>query len=1125
MNLKYLTTQPPERFLAPGGIAEDVLLNTYPMQFLLLQEPSMYDLRAAIVEYATLRMDDVWNELMVPGKSGSGKVIRALATDEFRFYNVSHDLMRAHIGGAHLRPALKRIRGLSLDEQREFVAPLKPRSIVDLIAMIPDRSYDMTGFKYLSKAAEASESAKVFFERILQQLFEGIGKGSYTLGTADMGFHQARILEFLALSVRKGWLLFPFAAMGGCDKNVQALQHRDCARRYLNPVYAPVEADEICASTVSVLDTNTTGRFARSYIKNIFLCSTYRSVAQSSTALFERCIELADNKQQDAHRQKGFARKGYNVLLKLHAARHPHVPQQAQMYVKQNRRTIDEFASFEEIIKGKPHLKNWALRCSEYIKSLKLKAQSIVQTRKSFEDLLEFLAKHPAPPYRPELTNRSLINDSQETSYCLRNYLGGLYGPAPCNSKLSDVGAFFEFMQDRLRVEHDDATSEPPWFVNPVDIRFDKFAQKYRAGTNRKAIAADIMEEMRKILVEDDYAWPKQIESDWAHLVNADTNELENVWCPSAALCLYTLLSLPLRSVQARLLDSGEGDAEIFDFSTGRMIANPRQLPVDGKVEGSRREGFVQVMPSGLPADPDLVGMWISVNKTSEEGYAIPWISEDLLTHLQYQRDWIFKYTRNPMMYGVDDAQGHRDTPEEIVANESKFYCLFRDPSASVKVSDSLPVSKQKLRKIWGYLCLEAQDRINARASDDFRRVKLTRDKLDSNGHPVSIYDLHTLRVSGITDLLDRGVPLNIVSEYVAGHATYIMTLWYDVPALGSVRRAMLEANRRVGAADGALPRFTEAEIGRMRPHLVGNPLAEGLFTGFDALIENAGLIQVRQAGICPGTRCEEGGLTDTGRAIPVPVGDRGPSCPQCRFFLTGPAFLLGQAIEGNQLILKIRNKVAALADQRRRIIESEDAGKSREAALLRDQSDLEERHLNNMLTEWWHRMQFYESSIQKLDAYRASQVNSDGSAHEIALVRGQGTDGLRFGFGKATELELKHFMSTCTELLPNLVSESLGAHQDIELAVGRFLAINDQDELTTMFFKLDDEQRLTAANLMVELVNRASRSPIQSAELLSGRIELKALPSLETDFSKLLNGIAAGVKLENKVKELADVE
>lgn len=100
-----------------------------------------------------------------------------------------------------------------------------------------------------------------------------------------------------------------------------------------------------------------------------------------------------------------------------------------------------------------------------------------------------------------------------------------------------------------------------------------------------------------------------------------------------------------------------------------------------------------------------------------------------------------------------------------------------------------------------------------------------------------------------------------------------------------------------------------------------------------------------------------EGGLTDNGRIAPVPVGDRGPSCPQCRFRLTGPAFLLGQCIEGNQLILKIRKKIQGLDKLRGSILEAEDAGNFAQADLLRGQADVEERQLNDMLTEWWHRM------------------------------------------------------------------------------------------------------------------------------------------------------------------------
>jgi hypothetical protein len=419
--------------------------------------------------------------------------------------------------------------------------------------------------------------------------------------------------------------------------------------------------------------------------------------------------------------------------------------------------------------------------------------------------------------------------------------------------------------------------------------------------------------------------------------------------------------------------------------------------------------------------------------------------------------------------------------------------------------------------RLWGRLSLEVQNRINARATSEAHRVRLVKPGTENDAYPAAIHDLHTLRVSGITDLLDRGVPLNIVSEYVAGHATYIMTLWYDAPAPGAVRRAMIQAHQRAGDSLGPLPRLLESEIEELKPFLLSNPDFQDGYTGFDALQANIGLIQVRHSGICPGTRCEEGGLSEQGRIEPVPVGDRGPSCPQCRFWLTGPAFLIGQVIEGNQLIMKIRSKVASLASSREKILNAEDAGDLGLADLMRGKNDVEERQLNNMLTEWWHRMRFYESSIGKLDAYRKVQNAKETTkrADSVVLFKHHDKEETHFGYGQATELELKHFLSTCAEILPNFTDEALSAHQDIELAVGKFLAINDERELSSMFFKLDDSQRLTAANLTVELMQRTMASPLDATALLEGKTQLKSFPKLQGDLHALLFGGAAQAMVE----------
>jgi hypothetical protein len=218
---------------------------------------------------------------------------------------------------------------------------------------------------------------------------------------------------------------------------------------------------------------------------------------------------------------------------------------------------------------------------------------------------------------------------------------------------------------------------------------------------------------------------------------------------------------------------------------------------------------------------------------------------------------------------------------------------------------------------------------------------------------------------------------------------------------------------------------------------------------------------------------------------------------------------LLGQCIEGNQLILKIRKKVQSLDSQRASILEVDDAEDFARADVLRAQADLEERQLNDMLTEWWHRMKLYEASVHKLDDYRSylASNNSNGGQHasQLMLVAAQPSDDLSFSFKRSTQLELEHFLSTCSELLPDYSMESRSTAIDLEMAVGKFLAINDQKDLVSLYFTLTDAQRLTAANLTVEMMLATAEDPSKAAELLEGKTPLSRLPDLEKGLSDML--------------------
>ena len=977
-----------------------------------------------------------------------------------------------------------------------------------LSTLISTKIEDTTGYAYLSAALAESQDAAQFFGGLVNGLFSNLADTNQRLGTPYQAKHQRRVLEFLGYAANKGWLLFPFVHHSSGLQEHYILSHARNMECIFNPAYWDPDVVSLVAKIDAIPVIKTTHVSMGKHLKNLILASSYRTLADASFSLFERCqaLFLAEDRPMIIQ-STGMARYTYNMLGKIYNSDvgamvvQPLEPPSAKQVL------LTEFVSFQYLRDLSPRWDEWASAAEGFLRQ---GVDTQGQLKKmAMQEFFSFLTGHPAPPARPSAAHRGFINDFTKSGDTFRNWLRQRQDLSPDsrNNRLNQVSQFFDYIAQLSSMA--EVAGRVTRFINPVDMRFDRFSVNYRAGTTRKAIASHVIEVMREILVENDYAWPrKMFKSDWAHLTNSATGAIEYVWVPSATLLLYTLLSVPLRGIQARMLDSGEGDAEIYDFQSGRMIPNLNQLPVKGRLNPRRQEGLFQVTPSGMLGVSDIVGLWISTNKTSDDGYLIPWVSTDLMAHLRYQREWILKYAPHPKTHCISEAQGHRNTPNEWKETERQYYCLFRDPAVARTVAQSLPVSKQKLYKLWGQLCSEAQKRLNAQ-SEQGNRITLVEPGTEKGKHPKARYDIHTLRVSGITDLLDRGVPLNIVSEYVAGHATYIMTLWYDKPSPGAIRNYLIKARDLAGDKAGPLPRFSQDELDELRPHLLSHPDYQDMYTGFDALDDNKGLVLIRQAGICPGGRCDEGGLDSSKRAAPVPHGDRGPSCPQCRFWLTGPAFLLGQVIEGNQLILKVRNKVQSLAALREHIMDAEDAGRVHQADLLRGQADIEERHLNDMLTEWWHRMQFYEGSVRKLDAYKAAQreqmgqVEGDSSQPLTLMSKATETD-IRYSFMNASELHLKHFLATCAEILPEFSAGDTGAKQDIELAVGRFLAINHESELTSLFFTLTEEQRLTAANLIVELLMNATSSA-ETQALLSGDVALNRIPGLQTDITRML--------------------
>lgn len=1092
MTHSFIALGNPEVFPAFIDSFPAVQLNPHKDKFLILYEPSTHEIREAIEEHAHARMEGRWEELNEALMSGA--LIAGFSIQEKRFTSLPHDAILNLLGTQTFSAAKRKLAAATLDEQRAWLAPLKPKSIELGLATFRDGVLDQTGYRYFNEVLRSSSSGFEFFKRIIDSTFERIAETDYRLGTPKVWAHQPRIFELLAIARRRNWLLFPFIAAESGMNFQYSLMHAANVKRYTDSAYSPPFLKRIIEMANGLVGSLPNFAYSSKYLIGLAMSTDIFDVAQISEPLLTRGLALVDNKKEDSHRQVQYCRTAYNATITLYNSLYHSVAPIDVLIKESSKPSLETFADFSEKQKTHPHLANWCERMSQYLRQKQGASQGLSDTRRHLWEILEFLSTLSKAPSRPEFTRRQDINNYTTEGSTFRNYIAKqLSSPETKNTRLYTFKNFLDFVRDSMIREHRGAPADRPWFENPIDILADTFKQNKRTGSTRKSIPAAIMELARQILIENDYAWPKTFTADWTVASDSVTGEMVNVWCPSAASCLYTLLTLPLRSVQARMADSGAGDSLIFDFKTKQMVPNPRVLPVDGRIDPKRKEGFLQILASGLSLDPDVVGLWIPINKSKDAGYPIPWVSDELLKQIEYQHNWNKRYLTSAKAWGVDDAQGYRNLPEgeEI----KKIFPIFPDAAGKRGQDPTLPIAKQKILKMWGRLCLEVETRMNNRATE--RIVTLARVGPQGKKNPVAIHDIHSLRVSGVTDLLERGVPIDIVQEYIVGHDTRYMTAsFYNRRTWESLRAVLDRANKSRGKADSPIAFLAEPELEAMRPHLISMVTDSAAYTGFDALEENQGLASIRIDGICPGTRCEEGGLNDNGDAIPVPHGDRGPSCPQCRFNLSGPAFLLGQVIEGNKLIFKIRKKVVSLVQLREKVLDAEDKGTERERGLAEGRARVEEAQLNDMLTEWWHRMRIYEDSLKKLPGYEAARDELFASKAKTEIV--VDSDGrappLEFGYTECHPLELTHFLSTTAELLPEDDDTSLSAHQDVELAIGKFFAIAEE-EMLSHYFKLPEGARLTAANLAMEVLFNAAGSPEKVQKVLDGQERFQLLP------------------------------
>lgn len=558
-------------------------------------------------------------------------------------------------------------------------------------------------------------------------------------------------------------------------------------------------------------------------------------------------------------------------------------------------------------------LPKWFALLKEYRRTIVVKKAR--EKARTYLELLDWAADD-ASRHDPKLIRRDQIRDDLN------------HGAATFHKRLRERDIISKSKNALLNAAFglfDYIAINSPGFRNPVYLKQDAFSRQIGerssiGKTYRKRIPSYVLEDFKNFLVtptDGGFRWGEWVLQQDQTMING-----QPVFCPLRPAILALLASWPLRINQVSWLDSGEMDEMIFDPASRRFSANSSGI-------SGRRMGVIQPASDDGFDQSHRLDLLVAINKRplgDAAEYTIPYVDERTLWIIQQVRDWQKTYGAAPqVVQEADSPQDNQIAQDEFARELMPEICpLFRDPLHR----GLFPPSYGRMKAFWSAAC-EAYDQHNEEWTNpktgqveerkgwpqlskevekDTHVTRKAKNRMvtafQSVVRPKYRYDLYSLKVGGVSHLLDRGIPLAIVAA-MAGHKTLSMTLRYFV-----LDRTVWRDKLSKLAKDDANLRMRPAEIeARLRDvsshqeWLLGN--TQGAFTALQHAVAEGRNFTISTTGICPGTRCEEGlrlkrvKSDGENRSGVVP----GSLCGLCDFRVYGPPFLLGLAKEFNETL------------------------------------------------------------------------------------------------------------------------------------------------------------------------------------------------------------------------------
>lgn len=594
-----------------------------------------------------------------------------------------------------------------------------------------------------------------------------------------------------------------------------------------------------------------------------------------------------------------------------------------------------------------------------------------------------------------------------------------------------------------------------------------KKGQKRPASTTRRSIDMEILE----LLIEENQLNNFEFSRtrthisgellDYRHVVDPQSGTLKRIWWPGIAVLMDLLLQIPIRHKQGRYLDSGEGDEFILDISSLERHANDRPTATPG-----RNEAFIQRVSLSPIRNEAGLGMFVNTNKTGRD-YAFPCLQKEIALRVKSVIDWQMTY--NPISEPVSDRA---DTKEERAANAvtTMVYPIFRDPGRP----GGTPVSAEIVLDYFRALMRQVEKKYNLRNNTSLSFFR-------ANGEPV--FDIHSLRVTGVTRLLSLGVDPKIVRMLV-GHSALVMTWYYENISNERVSAAIHAALERARPSREALLAMPaedrERFLGRLMGRSEGSNLAISLLR--DSVEQRSPLLDIRTDGFCPGMRCSDAGVW------------RPRACSLCKYFSTGPAFLAGLELRLNGLMAEIILEQKVVAELREKLFRRRAEGGS--IATLSAEITTRESLIDNIITEWEAQFQYVKRAEAELQAW----LKDDQLSAAPNAPSGELTLFARSPEGVGVALQESHHLVLFTRLIEGAkkidgFAPAVGTRETRDALL---LEIVRHEDKSSLFLRLNREVRREALDQFALFIMDQDLSPDAIEGLCEGTRSLSEVGGAE---------------------------